>query len=64
MSSKPDQAAIVTSFHDPEELAAQAAAARAAATAPKDEDKTAEMRPLSVTNVPVGRADGPDAKPR
>jgi hypothetical protein len=46
MPTKPDQAIIDTVFHDPAELAAQAAAARSAASAPKDEDKTEDMRPL------------------
>jgi hypothetical protein len=47
MHMKPDQATIDTAFHDPTELAAQAAATRSAASCPKDEDKTADMRPLS-----------------
>jgi hypothetical protein len=49
MPTKPDQAVIDTTFLDPAELAAQAAAARATASAPKDEDKTEDMRPLRVS---------------
>jgi hypothetical protein len=51
--TKPDQAVIDTAFQDPAELAAIAAAVRAA-SAPKAEDKTEELRPLRGANPPFG----------
>jgi hypothetical protein len=53
MPKKPDQTVIETAFQDPEELAAMAEAARSAASAPKDEDKTEDMRPLRKTKAPT-----------
>ncbi len=53
MPTEPDPAVIDTTFLDPAELAAQAAAARSAASAPKDEDKTEDMRPLRATKAPT-----------
>jgi len=52
MPPDPDQAAIDTTFQDPAELAALAAAVRAAEQAARDEDKTEDLRRLRATEMP------------